>query len=143
MNGTTSLFNPSQLYSLTLTLIWLFQLESLEIEIRGSGEMDPADSIGIRLLNSAMIFNIIIRAVEDLILSYEDSNDSSIKRLITFELETVRNFTFYLDVLNVYLIHYRSQNRKTSNSELCFKVLSLWIITLLQINNLQLNYFKN
>jgi hypothetical protein len=77
----------------------LFQLESLEIEIRGSGEMDPADSISMRLLNTAMIFNIILQALEDLIQSYEGSNDLRIKRWIIFELENVRNFTFNLDVL--------------------------------------------
>jgi hypothetical protein len=58
--------------------------------------MDPADLIGVRLLNRAMVFNIILRVVEYLILSYEDSFNSTIKRLITNELETVRNSTFNL-----------------------------------------------
>jgi hypothetical protein len=53
------------------------------------GEIDPSDLVSIKLINSALMFSNIIKAVKGLVKSYERNKNLRIKREITKELENV------------------------------------------------------
>jgi hypothetical protein len=54
------------------------------------GEMDPSDLVSMKLINSALMFNNIIKAVKGLVKSYERNKNLRIKKEITKEMENVR-----------------------------------------------------